>query len=671
MRLRNLLLLAIAVATISSCATSKKIRLADDLYEQGSFYNAVDKYTEVQQKKENNSRLAFQIAESNRQLKDYEQAEKWYSKTLEMNGKAWPEARFQNAMMMKAQGKYDEAIKEFDTFIEEAGLDKDKDGGLGELAKRAKIEKEGCELAKEMMEAKQESEVEDIPGINHNLQDFSPKYIGSNEVLMAALLPDEAINLDEAHAENDDYYSKLFISSNKGGAWSNEMMPDNINVKGKHNGNGVFSKDGNTMYYTQCGEDEALRMTCDIYKAVKSGTTWSDPEYLSVNKKNASTTQPALGLDANGNEVLYFASDRVGSKGGMDIYYATIEKDGSLGSATNLGAEVNTKWDEVTPFYDNANGLLYFSSEGHPGMGGLDVFKIAGNVGEWSENVINAGYPLNSSADDLYLALNESGSMGYLVSNRPGTTSERGETCCDDVFKVKLKRDKYLILQAADMSGKLMSGVDISAYKVIGENDFEFIGEGKTGAEPVAFLLEESNYKLNGSKEGFWPSIESLKLEEITNAPSDTITKILVMRPVNRAVVENVYFAFDMKDIREMYQDEMDTVIALMLKYEDLLVKVEGHTDSKGSDSYNVALSERRAKEAKKYIVSQGISEERVIAKGYGETTPIAPNENPDGSDNPEGRAKNRRVEFKLLNDVNDDLPIEIEYESQDPETID
>lgn len=671
MKLRNLLLLAIGVATISSCATSKKIKLADDLFERGSFYNAADSYKEVQEKKENNSRLAFQLAETNRQLKDYVQAEEWYSKTLELNAKAWPEARFQNAMMLKAQGKYDDALQEFDTFLDEISLDKDKDGVLGALGKRAKMEKEGCELAKELMQGKQESEVTVIPGINHNLQDFSPKYIAENKVLMGALLPVEAINLDEAQTAEDDYYTKLFIASNQDSAWLNEMMPSNINVANKHNGNGVISNDGNTMYYTQCSEDESLRMLCDIYRSVKSGNTWGDPEFLGVNKKNASTTQPALGLDLDGNEILYFASNRLGSKGGMDLYYASIATDGSLGTATNLGSSVNTKSDEVTPFYDNANGLLYFSSEGHPGMGGLDVFNVAGNINEWSDEVVNAGYPLNSSVDDLYLALNETGSMGYLVSNRPGTTSDRGATCCDDVFKVKLIRDKYLVLEASDQNGNLMSDVNVSTYKVLGENDFDFIGEGRTGDKPVIFLLEEADYKLNGSKEGFWPSIASLKSDEIMSAIGDTITKTLVMRPVNRAVVENVYFAFDMKDIREMYEDEMDTVIALMLKYEDLLVRVEGHTDSRGSESYNVVLSERRASEAKEYLISQGIDESRVVAEGFGEITPIAPNENPDGSDNSEGRAKNRRVEFKLLNDVNQDFPIEIEYEVQEPETID
>jgi OOP family OmpA-OmpF porin len=386
MKLRNLLLFGIAVGMLSSCATSKKIRLADDLYQEGSFYNAVDAYTEVQKKKENNSRLTFQIAETNRQLKDYQQAQKWYQKTLDLNENAWPEARFQNAMMLKAQGQYDKAIDEFNTFIESTEEGKDKEGVLSALKKRAKLEIEGCELAKELMKGKQESVVEDIPGINNNLQDLSPKYLGTNEVLMAALLPEKAVNLDEAHAANEDYYSKLYTTTNSGGTWTKDLLPDNINAPGKHVGNGVLTKDGKTMYFTQCNEEDAHRMTCNIYKSEKSGSNWSDPELLDINKKGFSTTQPALGFDPEGNEVLYFASNRIGGKGGMDIWYATI-KMVSLGTATNFGEGVNTKWDEVTPFYDATNGLLYFSSEGHPGMGGLDVFKVKGNVGNWNEEL--------------------------------------------------------------------------------------------------------------------------------------------------------------------------------------------------------------------------------------------------------------------------------------------
>ena len=677
MKLRNILILGIGIVTISSCATSKKIRLADDLYKEGSFYNAVDVYSEAAQKKENNSRLAFQIAETNKELKDYKQAEKWYSKTLELNEKAFPEARFENALMMKAQGEYDKSIKEFNKFINDNKDAKDKDGVLGELKKRAKLEIEGAELAKTLMEEKQYAEVSEIPGLNHPLQDMSPKYVDNKNILMAALLPDQAINLDEALENNEDYYSKLFYSSNTGGeTWSKEFLPENVNVSGMHNGNGVLSKDGKTLYYTQCGpeDDNVSKMVCNIYSTVKSGNNWSDPVLLPINRKGSTSTQPALGSDKDGNEVIYFASNRPGTKGGLDIYYATIDEDGEFGAATNLGKGVNTKYNEVTPFYDNANSLLYFSSEGHPGMGGLDVFKVSGNVGEWDEeNILNAGYPINSSADDLYLALNETGSNGYLVSNRPGTISDRGETCCDDVFKVKLKSDCYVSLLATDTKGKPMNGVDLSLYKTLSANEFEFVGEGVSSSEILAFLLENNDYKINGEKDGFWPSIETLTLAQVQSCESegDTIEVTVVMRPVNRAVVENVYFAFDMNDIREMYKEEMDTVVALMIKYYDLIVKVEGQTDSKGSETYNQALSERRANAAKDYIVEKGIDAERVLTKGYGESTPIAPNENPDGTDNEAGRAKNRRVEFKLLNDVNDDLPIEIEYNVNTPETND
>jgi len=673
MKLRNILIFGIGIVTISSCATSKKIRLADDLYKEGSFYNAVDTYTEAQEKKENNSRLAFQIAETNKQLKDYKQAEKWYTKTLDLNEKAFPEARFEKALMMKAQGEYDKSIKEFNSFIDNTKDLKDKDGSLAALRKRAELEIEGAELAKTLMEDKQYSEVSEISGLNNPLQDMSPKYVDNDEVLMSALLPSTAINLEEAEANNEDYYSKLFYTTNNGGDnWSKEFLPENVNVSGMHNGNGVLSSDGKTLYYTQCGaeEDNVSNMVCNIYSTEKNGDTYSEPVLLPINRKGATTTHPALGVDASGNEVLYFASDRPGSKGGLDIYYATIDEDGEFGPATNMGSAINTKYDEVTPFYDNANQLLYFSSEGHPGMGGLDVFKIAGNVDEWDEeNVVNAGYPLNSSTDDLYLALNETGSRGYLVSNRPGTTSDRGETCCDDVFKVKLKSDKFVKLLATDTKGNSLDGVNLSLYKTLAENDFEFVGEGVSSDAVLSFLVDNYDYKINGEKDGYWPSIETLTSSDIESYEGDTINVTLVMRPVNRAVVENVYFAFDMNDIREMYQEEMDTVVSLLNKYDELIVKVEGHTDSKGSDSYNQALSERRANAAKEYIVEKGIDPERVLTAGYGETQPIAPNENPDGTDNEAGRAKNRRVEFKLLNDVNDDLPIEIEYNVNTPET--
>jgi len=668
MRLNNILTIGFLIALLSSCAIQKKIKTADQLYKDGSYYNAVDLYGEAYEKKENNTKLTYKMAETNRQLKDYEEAEKWYAKTEEMNAKAWPEAQFYKALMQKNQGKYDEASTEFQAFID--GYD-DKDG-TG-LKSRAKMEIEGCELAKELKEEKTEAEVETISGgLNNNLQDLSPKPVGKDKVLMAALLPEQAIELETAHDSNDDYYTKMYFATNEGGTWKREMLSDNINSKTAHVGNGVVSRDGNTMFFTKCAEEPAQIMTCNIYKSKKVNGEWGEADALTkINKKGASTTQPALAYDALGNEILYFVSNRKGSKGGMDIYYSELNKDGEFTSPKNLGSKVNTKYDDITPYYDATNKKLFFSSEGHPGFGGLDVFSVEGFGDDITGEVTNAGFPINSSADDLYLALNNEGTNGYMVSNREGTTSSRGKTCCDDVFKVSLIRDLYMSCTFAlegDNSNTPVSGVNAAFYKV-NNGDFDFIGEGTTNSkDQLTFPIEEDfAYKMNGNKDGFWPSISTIEAAEIASMDGDTLNKVFYLKAVDRIKIKNVYFAFNKSVIREMYGEEMDSVLNLMTKNEKLTLQINGHTDSKGSDKYNQRLSERRAKEAMAYFVEKGITADRINAEGFGESNPIAKNENEDGSDNEAGRAKNRRVEFKLSNF---EEGIKVDYESQDPKSF-
>lgn len=669
MKINNILTIGLAVALLSSCAIQKKIKTADQLFKDGSYYNAVDLYGEAYAKKENNTKLTYKLAETNKVLKDYKQAEKWYAKTSELNNSK-PEAKFFEGLMQKNQGKYDDAAVTLQAFVDSY----DDKEGTG-LKARAKMELEGIALAKEMMEAKPEIEVSTISGgLNNTLQDLSPKVVG-NKVLMAALLPESAIELETAKNANEDYYTKMYFATNEGGTWKREMLNDNINSKTMHVGNGVISRDGNTLYFTKCSEEPAQIMTCNIYKSKKVKGDWAEAEALTaINKKDASTTQPALAYDELGNEVLYFASNRVGTKGGMDIFYAEMNKDGEFTAPKNVGGKINTKYDEVTPYYDAVNKKLYFSSEGHPGLGGLDVFTVEGFGSEFSETVVNAGYPLNSSADDLYLALNDAGTEGYMVSNRVGTTSTRGETCCDDVFKVKLVKEKfisYIFALEGDESKTPMVGVESAFYKV-NNGDFDFIGNATTSKTPNSFLLEDGfAYKMNGNKEGFWPSITTVDESEISSMTGDTLSKVFYMKAVDRVKVKNVYFAFDKSDIREMYAVEMDSVITLMNKYPNIKLQINGHTDNKGSNEYNEKLSERRTKEAMAYFVEKGIVKDRIMTKGFGETNPIAANENADGSDNEAGRAKNRRVEFKLLLNSDLDMDKKVEYEAQDPKSID
>lgn len=666
--IKNILTIGFFTALMSSCTVQKMIKTADKLYEDNSYYNAVDLYGEAFEKKDNNSRLAYKTARVNRKLKDYVKAEEWYAKTEELNSKAYPEATFYKALMMKNQGKYDDAKVAFQAFIDGADADD------ASLKSRAKLEIKGCELAQEMKDIDTDAEVEHVSGgLNNTLQDFSPKSIGENKVLMAAILAEEAIELETAKDSNEDYFAKMYIATNEGGTWKREMLSNNINSNKEHVGNGVISKDGKSMYFTRCIEIPSQVMTCNIYKSEKVGGEWAEADPLiAINKKGASTTQPALAYDEVGNEILYFVSNRKGSKGGMDIYYAELNKDGDFSAPKNLGSKVNTKYDDVTPYYDEINKKLYFSSEGHPGFGGLDVFTVSGFGEEIDGDVENVGFPINSSADDLYFALNDKSSDGYLVSNRVGATSTRGETCCDDIFKVSLIRDIFIAakfcIEGEGENCKPVSGVAASFYK-INNGDFDFIGETTTKSDYIHFPLEEGfGYKMNGNLDGNWPSISTIEASEIEAMQGDTLAKIFYLKPVDRVKIKNVYFAFDKSDIREMYGQEMDSVISLMNKYSALTLSIEGHTDFKGSDEYNQKLSERRATEAKAYIIEKGIASERIITVGYGEARPIAANQNDDGSDNEAGRAKNRRVEFKLSNFEDG---IKVEYEAQDPKTID
>ncbi len=406
-----------------------------------------------------------------------------------------------------------------------------------------------------------------------------------------------------------------------------------------------------------------------IYRTTKKNALeWNEPEELkSLNGKDTAvtTTHPAFGVDDQGNNILYFASNRKGSKGGMDIFYAKMNSDGTFGDVQNAGPEVNTIGDEVTPFYDNKNKMLYFSSNGHPSIGGLDIFKISGTPGKWAKTAINAGVPINSQADDMYLSLDPNAEKGFEVSNRIGTTSTRGTTCCDDIWSVTLIHDivlKAIYVKRGDPTNTPIEGVDASIYKVNG-NNFEFVANSKTTKDPSYFPVKRAtSYKVNGNKDGYWPSIDNISIAE--DEDHDTISKIFFLDPIVKIHIKipNVYFAFDKSNIIEFYKKQIDSVVKVLNDHPAYTVEIQGHTDSKGSDEYNQKLSERRANEVKTFLIKKkGIAENRVVAKWFGKTKPAVPNELPNGEDDPEGRARNRRVEFSIIPDKPEDAP-EIEH---------
>jgi outer membrane protein OmpA-like peptidoglycan-associated protein/tetratricopeptide (TPR) repeat protein len=642
-----------SVQKYPKASTSKKYRIAKAKIKDGSYYNAADYLEDVVKAKPNKITRVHQLAELNRYLRDYKKAEQYYKQVLDKDAEKFPEDNFYYALMLKANGKYEEAKKKFQEFL------KMKDAkDFPQLRSLAKTEIAGCDTALAMLANPSKIKVTREQGvINKPLQDFAPKPLKNNKLLYSGLKSDTAINIDLA---THNYYTSIFTAEKQGGAWTNEIeLPSPPNDPKTHVGNAVFTKDENSIIFTKCDQSPLTFMKCKLFISKKEGKEWSTPEELkNLNKEEFSTTQPAFGKDKDGNTILYFASNR-GKGGDFDIYYSKMNKDGTFESPQRLGNEINTAGDELSPYYNENLKTFYFSSTGHPGLGGLDVFKAVGTPGNFGE-VRNMGVPINSGADDLYFVLDDKGTKGFLVSNREGSLSQRGSTCCDDIWGVTVRGDVFLkgiFVKRDDPAQTPIAGVDASLYRVDGKN-FEFQTSAITGNGPFVMpLRRETSYKLNGTKEGFWPSVDNFSVSE--DEDRDTITKVFFIDPVikKKIKIENVYFQFDKSNVIAFYGAKIDSVIALLKQNPGWLVEVQGHTDSKGSDEYNDKLSQRRADEVKKYMIKNGLAKERIIIKTFGKRQPAVPNELPDGTDDPEGRARNRRVEFKIIVDQIQDAP--------------
>ncbi|HEY0298005.1 MAG TPA: OmpA family protein, partial [Arachidicoccus sp.] len=400
-------------------------------------------------------------------------------------------------------------------------------------------------------------------------------------------------------------------------------------------------------------------------------------ELKSLNDSNFTTTQPAFGKDKDGKSILYFVSDR-GGKGNMDIYYAQYNSDGTFSAPIALDANVNTEADELSPFYDNFTQTLYFSSAGFAGLGGLDVFSINGFPSAWNGSPHNLGTGVNSSADDMYYVLSKNGRNGFFVSNREGTKSLIGATSGDDIWSFKILTDvivKVIFANKHDAGEQVLGGVGVSAFKRNTESEedtaFKFIRRQYTEEnEPLLFMVKRGEtFKIAAQKEGFKDitAIFSVAADEA----ADTIEQVyyidsLAQMERRKIKVGNFYFAFNDTTILDYYHQKLDTLYSILSANATFGLEVQGYADTVGTEEYNLKLSQERADEARRYLISKGIDSTRISATGYGEMMPIIHTDTAvmnmaDSLIEAEGRARTRSVEFRLLYDERADVPV-IEY---------
>lgn len=649
MELKRYIGLTIVVLFLSTFAHGQKItiKLADKAFHDFSWREAIDLYTFAHEKDPENVYVIRKLADSYRYLGNTEMVEKWLSMLIEL-GEEQPEDLFNYSMALKTNGKYDlseEYLKEYSKLSPEDG--------------RVNLEQSLLDYINFLVQDSARYEVESLP-FNTKGADWGPTLYKNQLVYVSTGDPDESRDikynwdqlpfLDIYSVEIDEYgnYSKPDI-------YAKELMTS------FHDGPATFDTNIDRMYFNSNRTNKNTNRVDDannlqIYYADLEDGKWELKGGFKYNDARDNYRHPSI--DASG-DVLYFASDRPGGKGGNDIWWCR-KQNGEWGEPVNL-EEINTEGEEVFPFIAS-DGVLYFSSDGLGGMGGLDIYMALPDRGVFT-SYENMGYPVNTSRDDFGLVLEETGMSGYFSSDRPGGLGH------DDIYQVDIL---YVPVQIRGVVRDRINTYELEGVKValLDENmDTVEVAYSKEDGEFVFSAFKQRNYKLAVTKEDYLPAEkevstynklpnEKILVEIFIEMNFDLMDQPDRLEPLSLEKIgddelqiiqiEHINYAFDSDEILKDAAYILDKMVDMVSKYPDLEVIIESHTDSKGSDEYNLRLSKRRAASAYEYLVDKGIEPTTIEYTGYGETQLL--NHCDDGVDCiEEEHAINRRSIIKLV----------------------
>ena len=628
--MKNILtLLIITLISFSNLvAQNNSTKKADRLFDRFEFVKAAEEYLKLANDEANDYYVISRLADSYYNIFDTKNAEKWFEKIVEENN---IEIIYKYTQMLKANGKYKESNIWMTKFSEMKPYDS-----------RAVAFRNTPNYIDKIVEKGKKFNIQNL-SINSEYSDFGSTMFNNKLYFISS---EEPGFLEKPYSWSNEGFLNIYSSYiNENGSYLERVEFDDLNSK-YHEGVITFMADGNTAYFTresyfekeyEKSEDSKTKYSqLYIYRASKQNGKWSSIESLKINDQNYSNKNPMIGPKG---EYLYFSSNMPGGYGQYDIYKAKINEDGSIGDPLNLGQKINTEGQEGFPFMSE-DKIIYFSSDGHLGLGGLDVFYSKNIDAKWS-NVRNVGIPVNSGADDFAFMIN--GDDGYISSNRPGGVGK------DDIYAIKKIMPLCDILFTTNIIDSKTKESISSATTSISDNTGIIDNTKITSEKGLAeFMLEcEDEIQLMVSKTGYESKMLDLKFSDIDPPVLD-----VYLNPIEEIIVEEkiilnpIYFDFDKSNITNKAAFELDKLVAIMEKYPDMIIKSESHTDSRGPASYNKGLSDRRAKSTAQYVISKGISEERISGVGKGEEEP-----NVDCSQgcSKEEHAQNRRSEFIIV----------------------
>ena len=639
--------------------------LAKNALRLGDTYTALHYYKEWARRKPEKLAVILNVAELYRYTRNYKEAELWYAKLSKSHAQDYPLSVYYHARMLMALEQYDKAKVDFLKF--KKMLRDVKEPEFRKLNKNGIL---SCDFASQMKDTSAIAVIKHLDTtINKPHVEFSPVLLDEKTLMYGALKVGGVDYYDvEAHDSMQIPLRKFYIAKlDEEGVWKGKgEFKGPFNKENMHVGNATISADGKKMFFTICQKNWKNEVNCKLYYTLKTKTTWSEPVLMdeNINLINTTTTQPAVGFESKRNrEIVYFVSSRQGGKGGLDIWYTEYNpKKKKYKAPRNAGSKINSSGDEMTPYYDPTTRTMYYSSNGKIGYGGFDVYKTTGEKSKWK--VAEAlGKEINTSYDDLDFTLNLDKSGGFLVSNRPGGTSLLSETCCDDLYEFKYSKFiKIDLLGEVKDSVGCLEGYEMSLFLRDTVTNERFLTK-KINVDSCGFKLsldQGFEYSIEINKKGFFTGNIDFSTSSIEESISLKELVVLKEIPKEPIIIKGILYEYNSDKLTPNTMKVLDTtLLKLMQENTNITVNVAAHTDNKGSDSYNLNLSKRRAKSVVKYLVKNGIGAERLTSEGYGESQPIYPNSNEDGTDNPEGRALNRRTEFSITGEVDREVIFE------------
>ena len=601
-RLFLLLIILITASSVDISAQKRKTERAWETFNAGEYYEAIDLFKDAYsktRKSDKNARteLIFMIAESYRLTNDPKNAETWY-KLAVRSAVAKPDAQYWLAESMKKNGKHQAAIDEFRKYKLVAPSDA-----------RADQQIRACELALEWIRNPEAYIIEDIRDINSRAADFSPAYGRDDFSLIYFTSSRDGSAGNKTHGATGQNYTDIFESRiDKKSKWSTPVPVDVINSEFE-DGTPAFSADFRELFFTRCEVGKRERKGCKIMRSTRSGDTWSEPENSGILSDSLVAAHPALSPDGT---ALYFVSDMPGGSGRKDIWMTTRSAGGDTWSKpVNPGPDINTPGDELFP-YVRSDGTLYFSSDGHIGMGGLDIFRaIPQPDGSW--NVQNMKPPVNSYSDDFGIIFENENERGIFSSTRKG----RGN---DDLFSFEFPPLRFSVtgLVKDEKTGTAIPG---SQVQLIASDGSNLQAETGTGGDFRFALKADVDYIFLASKRGYLNGKEraTTKGQEKSREYMVTILLSAIDKPIE---LPNILYDFGKWDLRPESMVSLDKLVETLLDNPNVTIELMSHTDSRDTEEYNLDLSQKRAQVVVQYLIDKGIEADRLSARGYGESTP-------------------------------------------------